>query len=45
MSGGIGADGSLTVYGDGEFEDELPGGGGESFDIRVIVDGFRTSLF
>lgn len=44
-SGGLGSSGSLSVYGDGQFEDGLPGGGGGSFSIQVMVDGFRMSPF
>lgn len=43
-SGGLDSSGSLSVYGDGGFEDELPSGGG-SFSIQVLVDGFRMSPF
>jgi hypothetical protein len=43
-SGGLGSAGSLTVYGDGEFEDGAAGGGA-GFSIQVLVDGFRMSPF
>ena len=42
-SGGLSSSGSLTVYGDGEFEDGPAGTGG--FSIQVLVDGFRMSPF
>ena len=43
-SGGLRSSGSLTVYGDGKFEDGPTGGGG-GFSIHVLVDGFRMSPF
>lgn len=43
-SGGLGSSGSLSVYGDGEFEDGRPGG--SSFPGgQVMIDGFRMSPF
>ena len=44
-SGGLRSSGSLTVYGDGEFDDGPTGGGGGAFSIQVIIDGFRMSPF
>jgi len=43
-SGGLGSAGTLSVYGDGDFSDSMPAGGG-SFSIQVLVDGFRMSPF
>ena len=43
-SGGLGSSGSLSVYGDGEFEDGPTGGAG-AFSLRVMIEGFRMSPF
>jgi hypothetical protein len=44
-SGGLGSgSGSTTVYGDGDFSDDVSGGGG-GLTIQVLVDGFRISPF
>jgi len=44
-SGGLGSGaGSLTVYGDGDFSDDVSSGGG-GLTIQVLVDGFRISPF
>jgi hypothetical protein len=44
-SGGLGSGaGSLTVYGDGDFSDDVSSGG-SGLTIQVLVDGFRISPF
>ncbi|GMR21828.1 MAG: hypothetical protein BMS9Abin37_0145 [Acidobacteriota bacterium] len=43
-TGGLGSSGTLSVYGDGEFEDGPTGSGG-GFSIQVMIDGFRMSPF
>ncbi|MGH9337235.1 MAG: hypothetical protein ACRD21_26105, partial [Vicinamibacteria bacterium] len=43
-SGGLGAGGSLSVYGDGDFSDDVSTGG-SGVTIQVLVDGFRISPF
>ncbi|HJS73517.1 MAG TPA: PilC/PilY family type IV pilus protein, partial [Vicinamibacteria bacterium] len=44
-SGGLGANsGSVTVYGDGDFSDDVSTGG-SGITIQVLVDGFRISPF
>ncbi len=44
-SGGLGSGaGSLTVYGDGDFSDDVTTGG-SGITIQVLVDGFRISPF
>ena len=43
-SGGLGTAGSLSVYGDGQFND-TPASGGAGFSLQVMVDGFRMSPF
>ncbi len=44
-SGGLGTGaGSLTVYGDGDFSDDVTTGG-SGITIQVLVDGFRISPF
>ena len=44
-SGGLGTAGSLSVYGDGDFSDDLPSSGGGSYLVQVLVDYFRMSPF
>jgi hypothetical protein len=43
-SGGLGTSGGLTVYGDGDFSDDVTSGGSGN-TIQVLVDGFRISPF
>jgi Tfp pilus tip-associated adhesin PilY1 len=44
-SGGLGSgSGNVTVYGDGDFSDDV-GTGGSGLTIQVLVDGFRISPF
>ena len=43
-SGGLGTSGGLTVYGDGDFSDDVTTGGSGN-TIQVLVDGFRISPF
>ncbi len=44
-SGGLGSGaGNVTVYGDGDFSDDLSTGG-SGITIQVLVDGFRISPF
>jgi hypothetical protein len=44
-SGGLGSGaGSVTVYGDGDFSDDI-NTGGSGITIQVLVDGFRISPF
>jgi hypothetical protein len=43
-SGGLGGAGSLSVYGDGDFSDDVSTGG-SGVTIQVLVDGFRVSPF
>jgi hypothetical protein len=44
-SGGLGSgNGSLSVYGDGDFSDDVSTGG-SGVTIQVLVDGFRVSPF
>jgi hypothetical protein len=43
-SGGIGTSGTLSVYGDGDFSDDIQSGG-SGVTIQVLVDSFRISPF
>jgi hypothetical protein len=44
-SGGLGANaGGVSVYGDGDFSDDVSSGG-SGITIQVLVDGFRISPF
>jgi hypothetical protein len=43
-SGGLGSAGSLSVYGDGDFSDDIQSGG-NGITIQVLVDSFRISPF
>jgi hypothetical protein len=44
-SGGLGSGaGNVTVYGDGDFSDDVSTGG-SGITIQVLVDGFRISPF
>ncbi len=43
-SGGIGTSGNLSVYGDGDFSDDIKSGG-SGITIQVLVDSFRISPF
>ncbi len=44
-SGGLGIDADVSVWGDGEFNDELPAGGLGGFSVQLRIDGFRISPF
>ena len=44
-SGGLGVDADVSVWGDGQFDDELPAGGLGGFSVQLRVDGFRISPF
>jgi hypothetical protein len=43
-SGGLGQSGSLSIYGDGDFSDDIQSGG-NGITIQVLVDSFRISPF
>ena len=43
-SGGLGSEGSLSAYGDGDFSDEAAAGGA-NFAVQILVNGFRLSPF
>ncbi len=44
-SGGLGISADVSVWGDGQFDDEPPRGGYDGFTVAVQVDGFRISPF
>ncbi len=44
-SGGIGSEGSVSVYGDGTFDDDPPPPGIGQFTLQLLIEGFRISPF
>jgi hypothetical protein len=44
-SGGLGTGGSVSVFGDGSFDDDPPPPGIGQFTLQLLIEGFRISPF